>query len=309
MKRFFGCAIWVSCALLSGCGNPPLAAPEPDAHTREESGMSTVIDADVARTSGIRVAAATAGTIADEHVIQGLLTPVEGRVAEVVARFPGPVRTLRVGVGDTVQAGEVVASVDSNLSLSTYRVRAPMSGVVTARPVAVGAMAGEGVVLLELADLSTLWVDLHLFGADAGHVVPGAPVRVTRLADGKTVRTRLERVLPGMASASQSTIARARIDNTDGRWRPGAAVTARVTVAQQPVALAVPLTALQTVQGREVVFVREGDVYQARPVETGSRDARQVEIVGGIEPGEAVVVAESYLIKADILKTGAAHAH
>ena len=38
----------------------------------------------------------TAGVIADEHEVQGLLTPVEGRVAQVTARFPGPVRAVRV---------------------------------------------------------------------------------------------------------------------------------------------------------------------------------------------------------------------
>ena len=90
-----------------------------------------------------------------------------------------------------------------------------------ARHAAVGDLASEQ-PLFELADLSVLWVDLHLFGADAEHITPGLPVEVTRLSDGAAVRTTLDRVLPGTATASQSTVARATLANEDGRWRPGA---------------------------------------------------------------------------------------
>ena len=71
----------------------------------------------------------------------------------------------------------------------------------------------------------------------------------------------------------------------------------------------VPLSALQTMEGRDVVFVRSGDRYTARPVQLGKRDGRQVEVLGGVEVGDEVVVEQSYLIKADIEKAGAAHEH
>ncbi len=278
-----------------------------DEHVDEAS--STVIPAATAQQAGIRVQPVGPGTIADEHEVQGLLTPIEGRVAEVSARFPGPIRSLRVHVGDVVRAGQPLATIESNASLSIYTVSAPISGVVTARNASVGAIAGDGTPLFEIANLSQLWVDLHIFGADAQHIRAGVPVQVTRMSDGKTLETTLERVLPGMATASQSTIARATLDNADGLWRPGAAVEARISVALTPAELVVPLSALQTMDGEEVVFVREDDTYSARPVEIGARDARQAAIRGGLRAGETVVVEESYLIKADILKEGAAHEH
>lgn len=269
----------------------------------------TEIPAEVAQESGIEVAPVGPGTIADEHEVQGLLTPVEGKVASGTARFPGVIRALRANVGDTVKAGQPLASIESNLSLSTYTVNAPISGVVTARNASVGGVAGEGTPLFEIADLSKLWVDLHIFGADAQHIRAGVPVTITRMGDGKTVQATIERVLPGMATASQSTIARATIDNADGLWRPGSAVRARITVEQQPADLVVPLSALQTMDGGDVVFVRVGDTYQAKPVEIGARDADAVEILDGVRKGEQVVVEQSYLIKADIEKEGASHDH
>lgn len=269
----------------------------------------TTIARKIAEDSGIRVAPAQPGVIADEHEVQGLLTPVEGRVANIAARFPGPIRRLAANVGDRVRAGQALATVESNLSLTTYTVTTPISGVVLARNATVGGVAGEGATLFEVADLSSLWVDLHIFGADAQHIVPGVPVTVTRLSDGVTAQTTLERVLPGTATASQSTVARATLANADGLWRPGSAVKARITVEQQPAALVVPVAALQTFRDWTVVFVRVGETYEIRPVELGKRDAERVEVLSGLKAGDQVVVEQSYLVKADIEKSGASHDH
>ena len=317
--------------LLVGCGTKP--APEASAGAAEEAGHDhdeekggeaddhaheageeadadrTTIKAAMAEQAGIRSAAAQAGTIAAEHEVQGLLTPVDGRVAQVMARFPGPIRSLRANVGDRVSAGQTLASIDSNLSLTTYSISAPISGVVLSRQAQVGAVAGEGTPLFEIGDLSELWVDLHIFGNDTQHITAGVPVTVTRMTDGVSQSTTLERVLPGTATASQSTVARASVRNDDGLWRPGAAVKARIVVAMQPAAVVVPLSALQTMEGREVVFVRDGDTYTARPVVLGARDAGKVEVKDGLRVGEQVVVEQSYVVKADIGKAGAAHEH
>jgi cobalt-zinc-cadmium efflux system membrane fusion protein len=312
--------------LLVACGGPA-AEPAPHADEHEDEHASTdhehegeddatgvgedrtTIAADIATEAGIRVAPAGPGTIADEHVVQGLLTPVEGRIASVAARFPGPIRSLGARVGDTVRAGQVLAVIESNLSLSDYEVTAPISGTVLARHAALGAMAGDTAPLYEIADLRTLWVDLHVFGNDAGHFRAGLPVEVTRLTDGVTASSMIDRLLPGVATASQSTIARATVANNDGLWRPGAAVRARITVAAQPAALVVPLTALQSFESRDVVFVRSGETYEARSVELGVRDTRQVQVLAGLAPGEEVVVEQSYVVKADLEKAGATHEH
>ena len=268
----------------------------------------TTIAADIAAQGGVVVAPAAAGVIRDEHEVQGLLTPIEGRHAKVVARFPGPIRSVAVGVGDTVRQGQALATVESNLSLSTYAVTTPLSGTVLSREAGVGELAGDA-PLFEIADLSTLWVDLHLFGGDAQHITRGLPVQVTRLSDGVSTTTRLDRVLPATATASQSTVARATLENTDGRWRPGAAVKARVTVSETPVNLVVPLAALQRFRDWEVVFIRVADDYEIRPLELGRRDGTHVEVLDGLNAGDLVVVEQSYLIKADVEKSGASHDH
>lgn len=306
-------------SILAACGDrqDPRAAgagtehqhDDGDTHDDRQGPAQTRIAEAQARLAGIVSAPAGPGTIADEHDVQGLLAPVDGRSAQVTARFPGPVRALRANVGDRVRAGQVLASIESNLSLTTYGVATPISGVVLSRQVQLGAVAAEGQVLFDIGDLSQLWVDLHIFGADTQHITAGVPVTITRMTDGASQAATLERVLPGTATASQSTVARATIDNHDGLWRPGAAVRARIVVASTPAAIVVPLAAVQSMEGKDVVFVRQGDAYQARPVRLGARDARQAAVVEGLRAGEQVVVEQSYTVKADIGKAGAAHEH
>jgi len=268
----------------------------------------TRIGSAIAEQAGIRVAAAGPGTIRDEHDVQGLLTPIEGRHTRLAARFAGPIRSVSVGVGDNVRAGQTLATVESNVSLSTYAITSPIDGVVLGRAAAVGELAGD-TPLFEVADLSSLWVDLHLFGSDAQHITPGLPVEITRLSDGVSARTTLDRVLPATATASQSTVARATLANADGLWRPGAAVRARVTVAEDAVPLMVPLAALQRFRDWDVVFVRIGEDYEIRPLQLGRRDAVNVEVLEGLRAGDPIVVEQSYLVKADIEKAGASHDH
>ncbi len=70
-----------------------------------------------------------------------------------------------------------------------------------------------------------------------------------------------------------------------------------------------PEAALQTFRDWDVVFLADGEVYQAQPVELGRRIGGWAEVLSGLAPGDTYVSANSYLIKADIEKSGASHDH
>jgi cobalt-zinc-cadmium efflux system membrane fusion protein len=291
----------------SGCDHPaaPVEKPEkPEAKEADEkaAGDRVHIEAAIATQSGVRTAPVRPGVIRDEHEVQGLLLTIDGRSAHIMARFAGPVRAVQVAVGDRVTAGQTLAVIESNVSLTDYSVTAPLAGTILSRNVAVGDLAGDK-PLFEIADLSKLWVDIHLFGADAEHLHAGLPIEVMRLSDNVRASTKLDRVLPGMATASQSTVARAMVINTDGNWRPGASVRVRVSVSQDAVARVVPLEAIQTLRDQDVVFIHDGENYEARPVKLGRRDSHNAEVLDGVVIGDDIVVEQSYLIKADIEKS------
>jgi cobalt-zinc-cadmium efflux system membrane fusion protein len=86
-------------------------------------------------------------------------------------------------------------------------------------------------------------------------------------------------------------------------------VTAHITVAENRVPVAVPDGAIQTVEGREVVFVRQMNTYTARPIVAGRRGGELIEIVEGLAAGEDYVAAGSFIFKAEFGKSEAAHEH
>jgi membrane fusion protein, heavy metal efflux system len=103
--------------------------------------------------------------------------------------------------------------------------------------------------------------------------------------------------------------ARVTLPNPDNRLRPGQFVHASVVTDVVSVPLAVARTGLQRFRDFDVVFARVGDTYEVRMLELGRMDAEHVEVLSGLEPGEVYVTANSYLVKADIEKSGATHDH
>jgi cobalt-zinc-cadmium efflux system membrane fusion protein len=82
-----------------------------------------------------------------------------------------------------------------------------------------------------------------------------------------------------------------------------------VHIGSADVALAVRTEALQTFRDFSVVFAQVGETYEVRMLELGRRDARHAEVLGGLKPGTRYVTANSFLVKADIEKSGASHDH
>jgi len=266
------------------------------------------IDASTAAEAGITTTPLGGGVILETVEVPGVVRAREAASAKVIARFPGIVKSVRVRPGDRVAAGAVLATIESNASLSTYSLTAPISGTVIRHDAVVGAAVSD-MPLFELANTDSLQVDLRVFGKMAQSVRAGSRVRVQRLTDDNSVEARINRLLPDIDVATQSLVAQATIKNNDGLWRPGAAVQAEVELSRAAVERAVPIEALQSWREMDVVFIKVGDVYEVRPVKLGRRDRRSVEILDGINVGDVVVVGQSYLIKADIEKSGATHDH
>jgi len=115
----------------------------------------------------------------------------------------------------------------------------------------------------------------------------------------------------GALIGEQTRTAKARVTlrNPDQRWRPGLFVSIEVVQDETEVAIAVPLTAIQTMDKKNIVFARFGDVFEARPVELGRNDGALVEVVKGLTAGTRYAATNSFVLKADIGKAGASHAH
>jgi len=278
-----------------------------DDHDDHEEGK-TEITPEAAQQAGVIVEKAGASIIADIVELTGRITINQNTGAAVRARFPGIVRSVRVNLGEKVEKGQVLAVVEANESLRDYNVTAPVSGVVLERNTNIGDVV-NGAPLFVIADLSSVWAKLHIFPKDADNVKAGQRVRVHTLDEGKHSTAAIDMLFPTVDAPSQTFIAISILPNENGQWRPGMTVEGDVSVLQKQVPVAVRTSALQTMEGRTVVFVREDNSYEMTPVITGLSDGTHTEIKSGLSAGQEYVSEGSFIIKADILKSGAAHEH
>lgn len=265
------------------------------------------IPAATALASGVKTSIAGPATIRDVLPLMGHVAIDRGRHAQVRARFPGIVRAVPVNLGDHVRRGQTLAMVEGNDSMRSYAVVAPLDGVVLVRNTNVGDVAGDA-PLFEIADLSSVWIELNAVGRDADRLRPGQAVHLRPASGGEGLVSTIDALVP-VTNAGLSVIARARIPNPDNAWRPGMAVVGEVTVAERKVPLAVKISGLQRFRDFTVVFAQVGDAYEVRMLELGARDGAAVEVLGGLKPGTAYVSEQSFLIRADIEKSGASHDH
>ncbi len=275
--------------------------------THEHGPEAAIIAASVAAAAGVRTDSAASRVLYDTLPLYGRLVISPDAVRSVSARFPGIVRSVQHNIGDAVKAGDVLARVESNESLQTYAVTAPIAGVVTRRDAQPGQDT-SGQSLFAISDPSQIWAELSVFPRDLARLRTGQTVRL-RGVDG-THRTRGEivRITPAGIDERQALVAWVKLDETTS-WVPGLYVQAQVELGGNPAAVTVLADALQTHDGQRVVFVRNGDRYTAQPVDTGRDDGEYVEITAGLEVGTEYVSANSYLIKAELEKDGAGHDH
>lgn len=267
----------------------------------------TTIPAAAAKDAGVVVAAAGPAVIREVVPLLGTVALDGNRHASVRARFPGIVRSAPVQVGQPVRAGQTLATIEANESMRSYALTAPFDGVVLARHTNVGDVAGDA-VLFEIANLSQVWVELRAIGTDADKLAPGQAVRLRSATGGATAESKIDAILP-IATAGQGVIARVVVPNDESRWRPGMTVSAEVAVSTREVPLAVKESGLQPFRDFTVVFAQVGDTYEVRMLDLGDRDGDYAEVLGGLKPGTRYVSGNSFLIRADIEKSGASHDH
>lgn len=269
----------------------------------------TEIPAKAAEVAGLKTEKSGPATIRDTLELSGVISMNEDKNAKVGGRFPGFVKSINKAVGDKVMKGDVLATIDRNLTLQDYAVTAPIDGIVVGRSATVGSATTTETVLFEVADLSTVWAELHVFGADRERVKAGQKV-VLETAD-KTHKAEgtVTYVNPVAESASQALVIRVMLDNKDGRWFPGSFVRGSVTVAETNVPVAVKNSGLQRFRDFTVVFAKVDETYEVRMLELGRSDGETTEVLGGIESGQDYVSENSFLVKADIEKSGASHDH
>ncbi|MFT4054060.1 MAG: efflux RND transporter periplasmic adaptor subunit [Novosphingobium sp.] len=232
----------------------------------------------------------------EQDLIAARTAATEARIALTQAQS----QVAAAGVGGGVGGG-------GGGGFNRLGIVAPISGQVIARPVVLGQTVAADAELFRVANLSKVSLSLSLKPEDAGRIRPGAQVTVS--ASGRSANARISFVSPALDPQTRLVPAIASLDNGGNLWRVGEAVTASVQLAGDggSSTVRVPSTAVQTLEGRTVVFVRTQAGFKATPVQLGDTAGDTVLIRSGLSGRERIATTGSFTLKAELGKSEAAH--
>ncbi|QFT55937.1 efflux RND transporter periplasmic adaptor subunit [Microbulbifer sp. EKSA008] len=263
------------------------------------------ISEQMAKKAGIKTAIAAPGIIKESVTLYGKTAIDHRNLSHVRARYPGTVITVKKTLGDLVAKGEELASIESNDSLQIYPLVAPISGQIIDKQASQGEFSGER-VLFTIANYDQLWAELQVFPMRRDQIKLGQQVSIT--AGERSFESTISSLAPS-SNGQPFAIARAVIENPNELWTTDLMVQGQVVTNEKSVPLVVENRALQPFRDWTVVFIKVGETYEIRPLKLGRSDGTVTEVLSGLNEGDRYVTENSYLIKADIEKSGAAHSH
>ncbi|NGX94214.1 MAG: efflux RND transporter periplasmic adaptor subunit [Candidatus Afipia apatlaquensis] len=197
-------------------------------------------------------------------------------------------------------------------SLRLQELRAPMSGRIAERRVDLGSLVGrEGQEseLFVIVDSSVVWAELALAAADLAVVSEGRKITISAGSQGEPLPATIMFVSPLLDKDTRLARVVASVDNPAHILRPGMFVTAEIPFQQVKADVVVPKTAVQNIEGQSAVFVRTSTGFEPRRIVTGREDSRSFEVTSGLTAGDPIATANTFVLKADLGRSEASHAH
>lgn len=179
----------------------------------------------------------------------------------------------------------------------------PISGRITAAAASLGAFVQPETELFRVSDPSKTEVQVSISARDAGRILPGDRAALDP-GDGRTVAGTVRSITPTLDA--QTRTATAVIDAPSAGLIPGHSVRVRLRLSGtggNTAAIVVPEEAVQSVEGRDVVFIRTAEGFKPQPVVTGQRSAGRIEIISGLARGTTIATKNAFLLKAEISKS------
>ncbi|MBW8192867.1 efflux RND transporter periplasmic adaptor subunit [Neiella marina] len=184
-----------------------------------------------------------------------------------------------------------------------YRVPfyAPQDGIITELLLREGMYIEPGTTLVELVDLTNVWVIASIFENEQSWLAKGRKALVTAAAQGVLEQQgQVDYIYPELDPVTKALRARISLSNPDLALRPGAIVNVAIYGGPARNRLTIPVEALiQTERSNRVVVQRDAQTFSAVPVQVGIIAQGKAEILQGLQEGDEVVVSGQFLIDSE----------
>lgn len=189
----------------------------------------------------------------------------------------------------------------------------PYNGTVIEKHITLGEMTGPENTLFTIANLDVLWIILDIYEKDLSRIEldQEAEIYVSAFPDDKFMG-KTSYISHVVEEATRTVKVRVEINNSKRMLKPGMFATAKIVSGEPEKILTIPLTALQRLEDKNVVFVKKGDgLFESCTVKTGREFGSEMEVLEGVKEGEEVVTEGAFYLKSELLQDtlGEGHAH
>jgi cobalt-zinc-cadmium efflux system membrane fusion protein len=211
--------------------------------------------------------------------------------------------SLAAAEADARRARDAIATANVTSDGHSVAVISPLSGRITAQAAALGAFVGTTTELFRVFDPRFLQVEAQLTATEAARVQPDDAASLL-LPNGTVVKASVRSVAPALDPQTRTQAVILTIP--DGvALAPGETLQVRIMPRGTATnAIVLPEDAVQSLDGRDAVFLRTDSGFIVRHVSVGSRGAGQAAIIAGLQPGERVATRNAFLLKAELGKGG-----
>jgi cobalt-zinc-cadmium efflux system membrane fusion protein len=279
-----------------------------DSHDHDEVVYIDVSDTGISM-AGIQIAAVGKQRISNVVVLPGEIGFNEDRLAHITPRYGGVVKDVRKRMGNLVDEGETLAVIESNQSLTAYKIRAPLAGHVVRKHATPGEYVSEETSIFVIADLSSVWVNLDVYPRHLESVSVGSKATIKAVSVNQEGDGIISYVAPLFDRAKRAAVARIILPNDGQSWRPGMFVRAELEIASLDSVVAVEKEAVQVIEDETHVFVPVGpNRFQPVEVVVGNSGKKYIQILSGLSPGDSYVARGAFHLKAEMI-TGSLGGH
>jgi len=198
---------------------------------------------------------------------------------------------------------------DTEGKLNRYVLRAPFDGIVIEKHIALGEAVKEDANIFLISDLSSVWVEVVLTPKDLENTQIGDEVTIRSTSTNLSAVGKINYIGNLLGEQTRTAKARVVITNPNLVWRPGLFVNVALGHGKKDLAVAVQSDAIQTLEGKTVVFIKVPNGFKAQVVTTGVSDGKLTEILDGMPIDVPYAAAGSFVVKAEAGKESAEHAH
>jgi cobalt-zinc-cadmium efflux system membrane fusion protein len=218
-------------------------------------------------------------------------------------------REAEIAVRNARQKLRAIGAVGSSGGLSRYEIRAPFDGTVVEKHLGLGEAVREDANAFLISDLSSVWAEIIVSPKDMQVVRVGEKAVVRATAFNLEAGGKISYVGSLIGEQTRTAKAHVVLPNPGDNWRPGLFVNVEVISDEAQVPVAVAADAIQTVNEKNVVFVRVPGGFAAQEVTIGRTGGKFVEIKSGMDAGAEYAATGSFAIKAELGKGSAEHSH